>query len=212
MDVNEAIGTRRSIRKYKRDTVPKDLILELLEAAVLAPSGANRQPWEFVVAHRSCLDQLAQTLKEAYRERIADASEEAFVRGAVRDLPIPVEDDGGDKLKGLGRFYSTLGGAPSAIIVTVPKQIDPWERKNNISGAAAGIMNLMLAAHDRKLGTCWLTGPLKTRSRMIASFFDISDDREIVAMVALGYPDHHPHMPPKKPLDEKVRWVGFDGQ
>ena len=212
MKVNDAIRTRRSIRKYKSDGIPKDLILELLEAAVLAPSGANRQPWEFVVVHRSYLDQIEATFLASYQERIADASDADFMRRAVRDIPIPAENDKGDKLKGLERFYRTLGGAPVAILVTVPKETDPWARKNHISGAAAAIENLMLAAHARQLGTCWLTGPLKVGAGMIATFFDIPDTLEIVAIVALGYPDHQPPMPPKQPASQKVRWIGFDDE
>lgn len=49
MDVMTAIQTRRSIRKYQDKEVPKDVLMRLLEAARLAPSGANRQPWELVV-------------------------------------------------------------------------------------------------------------------------------------------------------------------
>lgn len=49
MEFMDVIRKRRSIRKYKRDPVPKEMILEVLEAARLAPSAGNRQPWRFVV-------------------------------------------------------------------------------------------------------------------------------------------------------------------
>ncbi|MDH5447831.1 MAG: nitroreductase family protein [Candidatus Bathyarchaeota archaeon] len=49
MDVFEAIKTRRSIRKYKSDSIPDEKLKMILEAARLAPSAANRQPWRFVV-------------------------------------------------------------------------------------------------------------------------------------------------------------------
>ncbi len=45
----EAIYTQRAIRRLKPDPVPDDLIRNLIEAATKAPSGANRQPWRFVV-------------------------------------------------------------------------------------------------------------------------------------------------------------------
>lgn len=154
MDVKDAISTRRSIRKYKKDSVSKDTILQLLKAANLAPSATNRQPWEFVVIHRSYLDRLDQVLRKAFAERVAGVSEEAM-RQAVRDLPIPV-DDTGDKLKGLGNFYRTLGGAPVAILVTIPKEEDLWTLQNSISDASAAIENLLLAAWDKGLGTSWL--------------------------------------------------------
>ena len=207
MELENAIKTRRSVRKYKSKSVPKESILEVLAAANLAPSATNRQPWEFVVVHRSYLDRLDQLLREAFAGRVAGISEDTM-RQAIKDLPIPV-DESGDKLKGLGHFYRTLGGAPVAIVVCVPKETDPWVWKNNISDASAATENLLLAAWDKGLGTCWLTGPLKTRADVIAAFLGIAEDREIVAIVALGYPDHKPAMPPKQDISQKVRWIGF---
>ncbi len=49
MDVTTTIQKRRSIRKYKNKEIPKDLLMQILEMARLAPSGANRQPWQLVV-------------------------------------------------------------------------------------------------------------------------------------------------------------------
>ena len=49
MNVNEAIRSRRSIRRYKDERIPRDKLLTILEMARLAPSASNRQPWEFIV-------------------------------------------------------------------------------------------------------------------------------------------------------------------
>ncbi|MFB0543956.1 MAG: nitroreductase family protein [Candidatus Bathyarchaeia archaeon] len=49
MEFMDVVRKRRSIRKYKKDPVPKKMILEVMEAARLAPSAGNRQPWHFVV-------------------------------------------------------------------------------------------------------------------------------------------------------------------
>lgn len=72
MDALEAIQTRRSIRRYKAQPVPEELITHLLEAAVAAPSAGNQQPWQFlIVDDRELLDGLQTTspyaamLKEA---------------------------------------------------------------------------------------------------------------------------------------------------
>jgi nitroreductase len=53
MDVLEAIKTRRSIRKYKRRPIPDKKLQTILEAARLAPSADNRQPWRFVIVQDS---------------------------------------------------------------------------------------------------------------------------------------------------------------
>jgi len=49
MDFYEVIRTRRSIRSYKPDPIPEDVLKRVLEAARIAPSGSNRQPWKFII-------------------------------------------------------------------------------------------------------------------------------------------------------------------
>lgn len=49
MELMQAIYSRRSIRRYKSQPVPRELVQRLLAAAVMAPSGSNAQPWSFVI-------------------------------------------------------------------------------------------------------------------------------------------------------------------
>ncbi len=49
MDFYEVIRTRRSIRSYKPDPIPEEVLMRILDAARIAPSGSNRQPWKFIV-------------------------------------------------------------------------------------------------------------------------------------------------------------------
>ena len=59
MDVLEAIHTRRSIRAYQDQPVPKELVQQILTAAMYAPSAGNAQPWQFVVINdRKLLQQI----------------------------------------------------------------------------------------------------------------------------------------------------------
>jgi nitroreductase len=76
MDVLQAINTRRSIRRYKPTPVPEDKLLKVLEAARLAPSAGNRQPWRFVV------------IKESSRR--ADIAKAANNQGFVGEAPIVI--------------------------------------------------------------------------------------------------------------------------
>jgi nitroreductase len=59
MDIIETILTRRSVRKYKDKPVKDDLVMQLLRAAMAAPSAANEQPWQFIVIRdHKLLDQV----------------------------------------------------------------------------------------------------------------------------------------------------------
>ena len=49
MNTLETIKTRRSIRKYKNKPVPKELLKQIVDAGICAPSSMNKQPWRFVV-------------------------------------------------------------------------------------------------------------------------------------------------------------------
>ena len=51
MNILDGIKTRRSIRKYTDQKVEKEVITQMLEAAMLAPSAMNKQPWEFIIFH-----------------------------------------------------------------------------------------------------------------------------------------------------------------
>ena len=68
MKLEKVLEKRRSIRKYKNTPVPKETILKILEAARIAPSAGNRQPWHFVVVENK------ETIKKlAKREWAAEA-------------------------------------------------------------------------------------------------------------------------------------------
>jgi nitroreductase len=64
MEVMTAIETRRSIRKYKADPIPTEVLNQCLEAIRLAPSGSNRQPWRFVVVVDHEVRQQLQRIEE----------------------------------------------------------------------------------------------------------------------------------------------------
>lgn len=67
MSVLEIIRKRRSVRKYKGNLIPRDVLLRVLEAARLAPSGKNYQPWKFIIVQ-----------DEGLKGKVAKASAEQY--------------------------------------------------------------------------------------------------------------------------------------
>lgn len=57
MDFYEVIRTRRSVRSFRKDPIPEDVLNRVLEAARVAPSGGNRQPWRFILVKDDTLKQ-----------------------------------------------------------------------------------------------------------------------------------------------------------
>jgi len=205
MEFTDVILTRRSVRKFKSDPIPKSTINKIFEAANLAPTAGNQQCWEFVVLQRSLLDRMQKVLEDSFQAELDAVEEENFIE-LVKDLPIPC-DDSQDKVYGLRLFFKSLGNAPIAIIVTVPKNDDKWIMYNNIKDGSAATQNLLLTAWNEGLGTCWMTGPLSHKEKEIRNFLNMSDEREIIGIIPIGIPAHCPSMPPKIDVRGKIFWL-----
>ena len=76
-----------------------------------------------------------------------------------------------------------------------------------IESVSAAIQNLLLCAHAEGLGTCWMTGPLWVEDD-IKKHLSIGDDKKLVALIAIGYADQTPPIPPRKPRE--IEWLGFN--
>ena len=60
MDIAEAINHRKSIRAFKPDAVPQEILKDIMELALRAPSWANTQPWEFAIVGGRKLEEIRQ--------------------------------------------------------------------------------------------------------------------------------------------------------
>jgi len=196
VELFEAIHARRAVRKYRPDPVPKEEIMKILDSANQAPSAMNRQQWEFVVV----------TGTETIRE--LGVSYRAIVEEFTRNWdPSPMR--GSLSREEFIRFAGSYGGAPVVIVVLTDTADNDDLRRANLESASAAMENLLLAATALGLGTCWMTGPLNDE-KALRRILAIPDDREIVAVTPLGYPEEIPQAPARidPDLHRKVRWVG----
>lgn len=69
MDIAEALRNRKSIRAFKPDPVPREILTELLGLALRAPSWGNTQPWEFVIATGEELEEIRQVYVQQAQEQ-----------------------------------------------------------------------------------------------------------------------------------------------
>ncbi len=135
MELMEAIEARRSVRAYKPDAVEREKIERLLEAAVLAPNGMNDQPWAFGVI------QDTERLK-GYNERV-----KSFLLSKVGEWPW------------LERYKEYFEDPTHSVFYNAPALVTIYGKNQ---GPLAQIdctlaaENLMLAATDMGLGTCWI--------------------------------------------------------
>jgi nitroreductase len=151
VEVLEIIKERRSIRKYKTKPVENEKINKVLEAARLAPSANNQQPWHFILVTKP---EAKESLRAAFKPE-----------------------------------RQWLMQAP-AIIVACADPKKAWKRNDGEEywkvDAAIAMQNLVLAATELGLGTCWIA---VFNEKAVKKALNMPKHIRVVAMTPLGYPD-----------------------
>lgn len=164
-DVLNKIKTRRSIRKFKGDMVPKEILEQIMEAGIYAASGMNTQN-TIVVA----------VTDKATRDKMSKAN--AAVMGATDRDP----------------FY----GAPVVLVV-----LASMERGTYVHDGSLVMGNLMLAAHELGIGSCWIHRAKEVFEqpewKAWLKSLGIEGDYEGIGNCVLGYVDgEYPDILPRK--------------
>ena len=121
MELLQAIKERRTIRRFKPEPVPKELLEQLIKNAMWAPSAMNTQPWKFIVLTgqarqglisiaEGCIDQLDERMKTLFNEKM---------RGMVRG------------------YFRDFGGAPAVVVVLSSLPPEEVYRKGSLFSSSA---------------------------------------------------------------------------
>ena len=191
LTVMETIQKRRSIRKFKPDPVPDELINQMLEAARLAPSGTNRQPWRF------------QIIKDgALKERLFN--EATF--GDKHILEAPVIIVCGSELltfvKGhkLAPPDSEYFGADSENWDDIRQFLPDAHLYTGLA-----VEHMILAGTALGLGTCWVQ---RIRYGQVAKILGWPRHIVVLTLVLVGYPDEDPPARPRLALEDIILQEG----
>jgi len=204
MELLEAIRVRKSVRAYKPDPVSEDTLMDLLNAAVRAPSSVNSQPWEFFLVMGDALDALRKAYVEQVRAGVPPHPEIAIpqqkgtspgLAGVYRDRQIALAKQM-FQLLGIGkgekdkmqawtetmyRFYD----APAAIILVIDEAlISGWPLVD--TGLMAG--TLAYAALEYGLGTCIIRA-IVDYPEQLRAVVGIPNSKQTIVGLSIGYPD-----------------------
>jgi F420 biosynthesis protein FbiB-like protein len=192
------IQERRSIRRFDGSAIPSETLQRVLEAATMAPSAHNRQPWRFVILtaledKRSLANALGEELRQ---DRLADG------------------DDPGQIEKDVTQSIERITKAPVVVIACLSMEamdVYPDERRKTaeyimaVQGVSMAAQNLLLAAHAEGLGACWLCAPLFTKDE-VREELSLPDGWDPQGLIILGYPAEVGKERPRRPMEEVSRW------
>jgi nitroreductase len=196
MTTKEAIEKRRSIRKFKSDSIPFEHIEDIMDSARLAPSGCNAQPWRFkIVTEKESKIQLAQAAFD--QSFIATAPVVivccADVRGYLEGTVSGIQDLG--KIGAVeDKIVSILTGKAKLLEKVSINELGPRIAANVV----IAIEHIILRAMDFGLGSCWIR---LLDEQKIKQIFGWDDNIYVVALLPMGYPAEFPA--PRKRLKLK---------
>lgn len=178
MTAKDCIIGRRSIRKFKPDAIDHSVLEELVATASYAPSWKHTQITRYIAVEGSLKDQIAKEACDAYPHN-------------------------GD----------IINSAPVLMVVSVIKNRSGFERDGSYStprkdgwqmyDAGVASQTFCLAAYDKGIGSVIL-GIFD--SEKVASILGVPEDRDVIALIPIGYPDEAPVAPRRKPVEDLLSY------
>ena len=197
MDVFEALYTTRAMRRVKEDSIPDDVIKSIMDSAIRAPSGSNRQDWKFlVVTDKKTREELADIYRETW---------DYYVKSFYNDS----EDLGASSLKNKDEIETVKRISNSASWLAenyhkVPLLVLAFSR-NDPTGSSIypAIWNLMLAARGHGVGTC-LTTVMNFKTEDVSKVLNVPSNKgwTLNATITAGYPLGKWGVAARKPVEE----------
>ena len=202
MDFFDVVTTQRAMRRLKPDAIPDDVVRRIMDAAICAPSGGNRQNWSFLVVRDPAK---RARLGELYREAWGELMKVPYYASASKE---PASSPAGKMLASARHLGEHLGEAPVIVLACVA--LDPGVKASITTGASIypAIQNIMLAARALGIGSC-ITTIHRFRDAQVKELLGIPAEIETAALIPLGYPLGKFGRPPRRPLSEVAfadRW------
>ncbi len=178
-------ANRRSVRKYKSEPLPEEVLRRILTAGQLAPSGNNSQPWRFIIVDDTKIKE--ELFKVAGRQEwiLSAPLTIAIVADLKAKLPKNRQDE--------------------EISIDDNKHINLLLK--SVRDASIAADHIVMAAADEGLGSCWIALYEQDDIRPV---LDVPQHCYVVAIVTIGYPDESPEAKPRKQLSDIVSWNSFE--
>ncbi|MCX8116876.1 MAG: nitroreductase family protein [Desulfobacterota bacterium] len=206
------LKARRSVRRWRAEEVPDELLRKAVELATWAPNGGNYQGWYFVIVkNRAVIRAMADAVQSAVdtvaswpEARSWDEEVRRYRANAsfFRDAPAVV-----------GLFVREYRSVMDKVLIEreahdpVARRIMGFRRTapTAIQSAASAATLMLLAFHQMGLGAVWLASPLMAKEE-IERILQVPSEMGLVCLIAVGYPDESPQKE-RRPVEEVMRFV-----
>lgn len=197
MDLLNAILARRSIRKFSDKEIPIDILEQVLDSAVQAPSAKNRQPWKFIVITNKEKPAMINAMIEGI------ANEKNCTGLLPNSIPF---------ISGAEHTMRVMEQAPITVFVFNTEEKHFWDEKSienkffemaNIQSIGAAIENMLLTATALGIGSLWICD-IFFAYREICQW--LNESTQLIAAISFGYSDENPNARPRKELRDIVEW------
>ena len=194
-ELGKIIKGRRSIRSWREDDVPDDLLKKAIELASWAPNGHNFQGWYFIVVK-----------DQGIKEKMGQATQSAIDNIASW----PEVENWRAQMDRSQKMASNFVKAPACVAVFVSNYQSHFDKilalrkksddealriracrkfaPTSIQSVAAAVTIMLLAFHTMGLGAVWMVAPLLAKEK-IESILKPPPETDLVCIVAVGYPD-----------------------
>ena len=194
----EAIYTTRALRRFRPDPIPQDVLFQILDAAIRAPSGQNAQDWRFLIVTEA-------PVKLALQEWAL----EGWARYSLRYAEDPAQIDALPRsqrlsLRSVEHLSHHLSEAPAIVLVC------GMHGRHSTPGGSSypAVQNLLLAARALGIGGSIFNLPLGHADEL-KQMLDIPENNDIYCVLPLGYPTDAIGPVLRKPVQKVVYWEKF---
>ncbi len=211
-DLEMLIKGRRSIRQWKKEEVPDELLRKAVELATWAPNGGNYQGWRFIIVkNKGVIEKMANAV-QSVADKIASWPEAVSWRDDVnryqktasffRNAPACI-----------GVFSSVYQSPMDKVLVAresfdrEAKGILGFRRSapTAIQSSAAAVTTMLLVFHQMGLGAVWLVSPIQAKKE-IETILKVPSNMDLICLIAVGVPDESPQKD-RKPADEVLEFI-----
>jgi nitroreductase len=192
----EIIEHRRSVRIYKTGKVSDAQLQTILEAARWAPSGANTQPWEFVITRDR---EKMKRVKEIYAQEWRDRKKED---------PVHYKGIKKDYVGDVSVLVLVCGDPRTKLVYLTTRQ--PADREKLFQASVANaVQQMMLAAASMNLGTVWVSVREEVEPEL-RELFTVPEPLRLLWVVPIGHARSWPKAKNRRPVSAFTHYEAYD--